>query len=220
MSEHPIIFTGEMVRAILEERKTQTRRVITHLYDGAWCLDPDDNDEDKQRLVEACLYGKPGDTLWVRETWWQETPLAVEGRKHWLVGYDATPECYKRVPFGIENWQKATYHTDANAALARQEWESFVQWKKKPSIHLPRWASRITLEVVKVRVERVQDISYEDAEAEGAPIDGGTLVKNHRLGFARLWDSINAKRGYGWDANPYVWVIQFQLAQKGIPSIK
>jgi hypothetical protein len=87
----------------------------------------------------------------------------------------------------------------------------------RPSIHMPRWASRITLEVVAVRVERVQDITEADARAEGiaayVEYGGGsveTLIQGNRHSFRELWDSINASRGYGWDANPFVWVVEFQ----------
>ena len=94
-------------------------------------------------------------------------------------------------------------------------------WRKLPSIFMPRWASRLTLRITSVRVERVQDITEEDARAEGAsrshqgdrphfsrhPVPNDT----HRLGFVHIWDSINAGRGFGWDANPWVWVIGFEV---------
>jgi hypothetical protein len=94
--------------------------------------------------------------------------------------------------------------------------------KWRPSIFMPRWASRITLKITDVRVERLQDISEDSAMAEGAQKYGETPdgellfdVGSYRYGFKLLWDSINAKRGYGWDANPYVWVIEFRRVEGG-----
>jgi hypothetical protein len=80
---------------------------------------------------------------------------------------------------------------------------------------MPRWASRITLEITDIRVERLQDITEEDAEAEGSKLDGGTapeICYTYRYGFSKLWDSLNAKRGFSWESNPWVWVIGFKEA--------
>ena len=166
--ERPIIFSGEMVRAILDGRKTQTRRVI------------------KPQRDYCCLYGKPGDRLWVRETWCLGDDL--DGNEAIYFRADAPPGDYI--------------------------------WS--PSIHMHREASRITLEVTDVRVERVQEISADDAEAEGIPthVVEHTFRKCYRGAgeraakrieyFSRLWDNLNAKRGYGWDANPWVWVVAFR----------
>ena len=201
MTEHPIIFTGEMVRAILDGRKTQTRRVIK-LRDGSL---PDDCDipahEGKyigdyimdfsktfpQWQQLDCPYGHPGDRLWVRETW-----MPLIGRN-------------------FEPTNQFVYKTDG--------WESKdkdykVGWKS--SSFMPRSASRITLEIVSVRVERVQEISDTDMGAEGSPAYNTLL----REVFINLWNSFNAKRGYGWDVNPYVWVIEFKrLEEYGKSSI-
>ncbi len=188
--ERPILFSGEMVRAILEGRKTQTRRVVKPqpcemnvwhgaIYDG-------EIDLDKTPCMESrsCPYGVPGDRLWVRETFCTGS------------FYDCFQEdgaiCYRATAGN-------TTETDCAA------------WR--PSIHMPRHASRITLEVTSVRVERVQNISEEDAKEEGVehfliPPDGGSAP--HIEGFRKLWDSINAKRGFGWAANPWVFVIEFR----------
>lgn len=182
MKERPILFSGEMVRAILEGRKTMTRRVIKPQPAGEWAAPG----------KTACPYGQPGDRLWVRETWrktnWTDEPNRGEWRVFW----------------------RATEKEDSrNNGL----------WR--PSIHMPRWASRILLEVVSVRVERVQDISEEDARAEGVEwqnerpcwvnyLDREDWSPTARDSFRTLWDSINAKRGYGWDANPWVWVVEFK----------
>ena len=193
MKERGIIFSAPMVRAILENRKTMTRRVvkpqpphsciytINGNYSHALCLGP--NGEfvpPTARSIDhrlPCPYGVPGDRLFVKERAMRAELL------------------------------------DMNAALL-----------KRPSIHMPRWASRITLEITAVRVERLQDINTDDAKAEGLrPIIGctGTInawqspaVDRGRAlavdAFADLWDSINAKRGFGWDANPWVWVVSFR----------
>jgi hypothetical protein len=199
MSDHPIIFNGAMVRAILDGRKTMTRRVcIPRHHDRKPCEhytpDGEGNDVIMSRHCEhgsegrSCPYGGPGDRLWVRETW----ARCVH-----------SPDCTGR-------YFRADGEHNDGAKIDR--------WR--PSIHMPRWASRLTLEVVAVRVERVRDITEDDARAEGAElvlkdgrairdIDGGDGW-DYRLAFSELWDSINAKRGYGWAVNPFVWVVTFR----------
>lgn len=191
MKEHPIIFSGPMVRAILEGRKTMTRRVVKPSVKcctvGAYTTDsgsakPVNVQEDGDPWTDiSCPYGQPGDRLWVRETWTE-----CDG-----VFYAATD-------------------TRPGMNGIPQAW--------RPSIFIPRWASRITLEVTDVRVERVQDISDEDAVREGTFVNQnaiGVQLTNRdetipRAVFADLWDSINAKRGYSWEANPWVWIIEFK----------
>jgi hypothetical protein len=167
MNERPILFSGEMVRAILEGRKTQTRRVI----------------KPQLRINYKCPYGQPGDRLWVRETW----------------------QCFK--PNTEEIINPNTVNIRALAYRATNEWRG----KWRPSIHMPRWASRITLEITAVRVERLQDIGEVDAMREGDP----TCENTHIDWFRALWDSINAKRGYSWESNPWVWVVEFQRIREG-----
>lgn len=184
--ERPILFSGPMVRAILEGRKTQTRRVVNHQsYFPAnrqtWPLDA--NGLGAPGAI-SCPYGNPGQRLWVRETW-QPGP-------------------------------------DDSVAYRASDDMNHNQWK--PSIFMPRWASRITLEVTDVRVERVQAISRLDIVAEGWPHDERQALQIAQViaglddeviddasieWFADLWDSINAKRGYSWESNPWVWVITF-----------
>lgn len=195
MSERPIIFSTEMVRAILEGRKTQTRRVIkVPWYYGKRVqpFDPYYVEEDGKLLYqdaygdfhpieEICPYGQPGDILWVRETW-----------------------CEAGV-FGC-----AYKATDTLPVSAKNGW--------RPSIHMPRQAARLFLFVKNVRAERLQDITEEDARAEGAikayPTTEGYYLEDpqatYKGGFSALWDSIYAKRGYGWEANPWVWVVEFE----------
>ncbi|MDD5397412.1 MAG: hypothetical protein PHW24_05170 [Candidatus Moranbacteria bacterium] len=176
MKEHPILFSGEMVWAILEGRKTQTRRVIKPQpnklkTEQGLLFAQYPNDEYWYGL--KCNYGYAGDHLWVRESW---RPL------------DDDISVSKLGP-GDTIYYRADYVGEA------------LDGKWRPSIHMPRWASRITLEIVNVRVERVQDISEEDAEAEGTKsIDS----------FHILWDIINHARDYGWETNPWVWKICFK----------
>ncbi len=192
----PIIFNTEMVRAILGGRKTQTRRVIK--IDDApenWKISIAGTSIVRTEPYDVKLprYAA-GDILWVRETWCKngETYLYKAGCPH----------------------------------LQDNMW---IKWR--PSIFMPKEACRIKLRVTNVRVERLQDITEEDAIAEGInwldeacysnngwtptfydPDSGGSPV--FRDGFTALWDSINAKRGYGWDTNPWVWVIEFERVEK------
>ena len=187
MKERPILFKAEMVQAILGGRKTQTRRVVKlSLPDGV---------QAHQVRLDRCPYGIPGDWLWVRETW-------VEGPG------DGTPYLYRAdadtdgtVPY-LSGGAGGFGGGVSNANISR--------WK--PSIHMPRWASRITLEVTNVRVERLQRISEDDAMAEGIyPItDSLSNCNGARYYFQSLWDSINAKLGHSWESNPFVWVVEFK----------
>lgn len=205
MKERPILFSGPMVRAILEGRKTQTRRVVKRQYVNVDKLDS----YTEEMQLRHCPYGVPGDRLWVRETY-----LYDDCR------YDRGP-MPKTAPAG---WQDAFYYR-ADGECCQQipecaccELDGKTPWR--PSIFMPRWASRITLEITDVRVQRLQDISEDDAQAEGAEhgnlagvdvdIDGAVWNGAYRRGFHRLWDHINAKRGFGWDKNPWVWALTFK----------
>lgn len=193
MKERPILFSAPMVRAILEGRKTMTRRAIKPQQMGMLRIAADvgecsrfmDNgylhDNDLSYIKDFCPYGRIGDRLWVRETFAE----ALDGS--FLYRADKMYDGMKRGDFS---------------------------WKWKPSIFMPRKASRIILEITNIRVERLNDISEEDARAEGA---GGERYSGqgfnhciHREAFRTLWDSINDKRGYGFDANPWVWVVNFE----------
>jgi len=202
--EHPIIFNGPMVRAILAGRKTQTRRVMKPQPDPDGKVDVGEIGSTRGfayvrgsrggRCTKIpCPYGQPGDRLWVRETWALTDQAGYHEADAWPV-----------------------YRADD------PDWETMEGWRWRPSIHMPRWASRITLEITDVHVERLQDISAGDAAAEG--VDGVVSVAiTHdpvpsRNAFRVLWDSINAKRGYGWDANPWVWVIEFRVLHSQQPS--
>ena len=184
MKERPVLFSATMVRAILDGRKTQTRRIVKQKHlpflenitgnflDGKWDQRP-------------FPYGKPGDRLWVRETF--------------------------------------CYHDDLAMYLYKADDVTCCKWK--PSIHMPRIASRILLEVVNVRVERLNDISEEDAIAEGinlpSPYVGigmdGEVIESETISwmpsdyYKELWESINVPGS--WDLNPWVWVVEFKVLE-------
>lgn len=187
----PILFAGAMVRGILADRKTMTRRILKPQPDERlWpILARHPNQISMTRW-------RGGDRLWVRETWGclaADHPLAISGRK---------PTKGDEIIYRADPWSAAQW------APGLPSQGSFV-WR--PSIHMPRWASRITLEVTAVRVERLQDISEADAIAEGAepilvPPDGGSSP--HIEGFRELWTHINGADS--WSANPWVSVTTFQ----------
>jgi hypothetical protein len=242
VKERGILFSGPMVRAILTGVKTQTRRIVKpqphprHYLQPMWGTSPDghefgekdvwcevgpdypDGDDDERR----CPHGAPGDRLWVKETW------AVIHDYHQDIGEaEAMRDARERMP-----WAGIAYRAAANGGHAESH---RVGDRWRPSIYMPRWASRIALEVTSVRVERLQDLGEEDAIAEGItmvpfyPDSGFPLSKGFMLGeddgkapldpsaqkvFERLWDSINAKRA-PWASNPWVWVIEFKRIEQG-----
>lgn len=186
-----MIFSGEFVKAILENRKTQTRRVIWQQPIDILPMKANDKWITLQTVnpnhgrVIKCRFGIPRDRIWVRETFCDLGGGSMPGR----VLYKATFD-------------------DLTAEMMRQSGHGMPIWK--PSIHMPRWASRITLEVVNVVVERVQDISEEGAIYEGMEPKEPNHVVSAKYRFAKFWDSINLKRGFGWDSNCWVWVIEFK----------
>lgn len=218
MKERPILFSAPMVRAILAGQKTQTRRVIPVKWSR--CLDFEEHN-DRVVAVRDCPYGQPGNRLWVRESF-LTYPKEITQKK-WREGADTWPTV---------GGEPMVYAAD-NAYVDLKEFG----WIAKPSIHMPRWASRITLEVVSVRVEQINDISPADIEAEGVRMIGisrfgsklysvdpdATPEQHYKKGsksydtqvmcYWDLWNSINAKRGYGWDMNPWVWVIEFKRVE-------
>jgi hypothetical protein len=213
MKERPILFSAEMVRALLDGRKTQTRRVAKLNAAGRvklpgsphnWhCEDPD--------AALACPYGQPGDRLWVRETWQQFWKEEIPAERYSQQGRSGSPS---RRP----ETMRVVYRADGEISQHPEYGEAI--WR--PSIHMPRWASRILLEITNVRVERVQEISDLDARAEGLEAQasgcgwqvGDKFHSGHSVDcFSKLWDSINAARGFGWDVNPWVWVIEFRRAE-------
>lgn len=220
-NEKPILFSAPMVRAILADTKTQTRRVVNvdHLEKQRGTLSIDGWQKGDIEVAEWRdlakhwnPYGQPGEHLWVRETWRTEVHTG-EWKK---IGYRATDT--------NEACQPAT-----NMPEFERLWEKHQDhWR--PSIFMPRWASRITLEIVSVRIERLQDISADDARAEGMRDDMIHLTGNGRAIMARKYDVYNGDRpsrdeiaiahyrgiwesinGHGsWEKNPWVWVIEFR----------
>ena len=205
MKESPILFSAPMVRALLAGTKTQTRRIVK-ARDLEWMdvhqgLREPDN-------AERCPYGQPGGRgfLWVRETW-------AEVPRH-------EPRTDEDLPWR-EDGRILVYAADLQWSGARQFLcaDGVLRWAKperwRPSIHMPRWASRITLEVTGVRVERLQDIDLADALAEGISDTGALILDsagNEQGGpiaeYAVLWEQINGPGS--WAANPWVWVISFK----------
>ena len=195
--ERPILFSGPMVRAILQGRKTQTRRVVKGLPYAALAFaeftaaDPSGfwgfGHANNPIHCIYCPYGEPGDRLWVRETFstWH----------HGCQWHDCTRE--GRSKQSCSNlFYRATHHFPDDD----QRWV--------PSIFMPRWASRITLEITGVRVERLQDITEADAIAEGCQCAGVPASLTNRGAFAKLWELINGTDS--WAANPWVWIVKFQ----------
>ena len=201
MKERPIAFSPEMVRAILDGRKTMTRRVVkpqsdgdglSKLIDGPWI--------DTSERVFPCPHGVPGDKLWVRET------CA-------FVECDSTPSGIPIDPFVV-------YFADGASLEALRHHGYFVE-RWTPSRFMPRRASRILLEIEDIRVERVQEISGQDVQDEGVadslafgknnPVSRQNWERAQHRAFARLWNTIHkAKPEHQWDANPFVWVISFR----------
>jgi hypothetical protein len=225
MKTRPILFSGPMVRALLDGSKTQTRRVYKAKNGGIW---PNKNDIPGMRqILRNCPYGQPGDRLWVRETW--QGPLLAE--------FETDADADWHMPSHIHQYQDhkhCAYAADGGPAPEFVDAEDNLQQRWRPSIHMPRWASRITLEVTGVRVERLQGISEVDAMAEGVvecpipaddegprrigymvgPDDGKSgLTVTAREAYRGLWESINGPES--WEASPWVWVVEFKRVEGG-----
>lgn len=196
MKERPILFSGPMVRALLDGKKTQTRRIVKPQPDTMY--EYKNNPElleflhpvtsgtySRKTFTQLCKFGQIGDRLWVRETWCNYPMAGNDGDS--AVIYRATNDC---IPPG--------------------------RWR--PSIFMARSDSRITLEITGVRVERVQDISENDAIAEGAQCAGFPASLTNRGAFGQLWQKINGPES--WAANPWVWCIEFRKVEagNGMPS--
>lgn len=230
MKARPILFSGPMVRALLDGTKTQTRRVVKSIVpDGktiGFChyvptgystadQRPDGGPGGCDCRPIPCPYGLPGDLLWVRETW----------------------ACYRRTSYEYDEWEqvataaeRAEYSGTLSPVYAADKQNYPEQWH--PSIHMPRWASRLTLEITDVRVERLQDISTEDAVAEGIErtgpqtfrsyTSGGEIVAPRdgdaaRVSYFTLWQSINGMESY--QSNPFVWVIEFTVHKCNVDAL-
>jgi len=225
MRERPILLNAEMVRAVLDGRKTQTRRIIQspaknmqangqkvidyrepgdkwygdHVFSmrnqsGTWC------DYTKEQFLAKCPFGAVGDRLWVRESFYEHG--------HWQGGGYDPEDSY------FVSDKQVLYPADGIQRPSERKRDDF--WRSRPSIHMPRWASRITLEITGVRVERLQDITNQDAMAEGighlyAYDESQPTPKDATRRFAELWQSIYGEES--WQANPWVWVIEFKRVE-------
>nr|WP_301290861.1 hypothetical protein [Robbsia andropogonis] len=196
-----------MVRAILDGRKTQTRRVVKLNVTGRaqrgkrqWHIDDPD-------AVLACPYGQPGDRLWVRETW------------RGIVDINPPDE---PLEFSVARYVPEQKYCRRVEYLATHDRDGKL-WR--PPLHMPRWASRILLEITDVRVERLQNCTQSDAVDEGIERSRASFMPHgFRLydkpgnvygtdpieSYRSLWDILNAARGYGWDTNPWVWIVSFK----------
>lgn len=198
MKERSIICSGESVRAILEDRKTMTRRVIKESVSLGHKIFNGDIKPHTPMINHKGIWLKPsewsphgiiGDRLWVKEAF----------------GY------YSSNPFFRSYNGDIIYKADNPVRLPN------LCLIFQTPIFMPRWASRILLEITAIRAERLQEITYEDILAEGwnvktsLPITDKTAGEDARLWYRDFWDSLNAKKGYGWDKNPWVWVIAFKV---------
>lgn len=211
MKERPISFSAPMVRAILPGTKTQTRRVAKSCQNAKWqagqcgILDPGPTRWNIGGIAVACPYGKPGDRLWVREAHYRfghwepiKDQRTKTGRQKWKFVADTTDVRYnENAP---ESFRKGMHATDPETPA----------WHKRLARFMPRQYSRITLEITKIRVERLNDISEADAMAEGVDWKpyAGLASRTAKKLYAELWESLN---GLGsWSENHWVWVIEFK----------
>ncbi len=208
MKERPILFSTGMVRAILSGKKTMSRRVIkpqptininsfqykNHVY-------PCTEEQFKGGVLEYCPYGKIGDRLWVRETFVLEDPreytsdIVIPEDRPVKMSYSKEDGTQYRIP----HYRATEPEPHIIPDNLRDGSDDRTRWK--PAIFMPRWASRLVLEITQLRVERLQKITDEDVLKEGI-----TLQED----FKALWNSINVERGFGWNKNPWVWVIEFK----------
>ncbi|EPO7863153.1 TPA: hypothetical protein ACVGMO_001172 [Pseudomonas aeruginosa] len=221
MKERPILFTGPMVRAILEGRKTVTRRVVKPPPDFLGSMvDPNTPFKTLDAGLHAritCPYGEPGDRLWVRETW---TDVNMCGAPALAYRADEDIRDLMEEPGFLDDRGAFNYDDPRVKPYPFACWYAELdQARWRPSIHMPRWASRILLEITAVRVERLQDISEEQALAEGvrgepcdharqACADIGCWGDTAKGAFGFLWESLNGEGS--WVANPWVWVVEFK----------
>lgn len=229
--ERPILFSGEMVRAILDGRKTMTRRVVkpqpvevntgNELRGWVWLgrrspfdsVDSIHCNDFAEQIAARCPYGNAGDRLWVRESFQ-------------IYHEDGAGGLSVICPTGARDRDGVVkYMADSTETQADREAHGTLSWR--PSIHMPRDASRLTLEITEVRVERIQDATREDAVAEGVEgwgyqdsYTGDCDGQHPEEVFRDLWNTLNEKRGYGWDVNPWVWVIGFRRIEQNDVSVE
>lgn len=206
MTGKPIIFSTDMIRALLAGAKTQTRRIAKLNASGRVGIGGRNWHTADHDAVKACPYGATGGLMWVRETWAPQRGF---------------PHSLGRI------WYRATDGENIGKQFPMSWLEREKKWR--PSIHMPRWASRLTLRLTDVRVQRLQEISEEDAKAEGVDMQFRTVVmrpdkgpdyhipNSYRGGYANLWSNIHGPDS--WAANPYVWCLSFEVIQKNIDEV-
>ena len=233
MKERGMIFNAEMVRAILDGRKTQTRRIMkvqpehselglrrvveskNGIDDGKYFWSQSDATGLKSRSKPfACPFGTVGDRIWVRETWWQAGQSHARYPDDDEYGWYGSRRVFYAADGNPPNEPNDHYPKGLRGGKFSAAKPNHL-WRKRPSIHMPRWASRILLEITDVRVERLSAISEEDAGKEGYPADpapyGGEMDK--WLWFRQLWDGIYPEQSF--KHNPWVWVIEFKRIEGG-----
>lgn len=239
VKERPIIFSGEMVKAILDGKKTMTRRAVktqprdecTEIATSACFGHVEYRSTSEDRQTQSilakikCPYGKIGDRLWVRETW---APVNSCGES--ALAYKADNEiiCLSENEEFLDEYGTLNYTDPRLAKYAFADWAddlvNGVEGAWKSPITMPRWASRILLEITDIRVERLNDISGADAVKEGivSMTQSYPWQDEHSLSspisyevrlFTKLWNDINAKKGNPWSSNPWVWVVEFKVVE-------
>ncbi|AUY01261.1 hypothetical protein [Escherichia coli] len=204
MTERGMIFNADMVRALLDGRKTQTRRPIKwkqtrfteigEREDGSkwpWSEDA----EHACDFWHPCPFGAVGDRIWVRETWSSDFANYYPNDRVWYAA-----DNNRRLDIEVVDGVRGIYSPESDV---------HVPFRWRPSIHMPRWAGRILLEITDVRVERLRSMSQDDARAEGVIAASGPMEAG--LAFRELWDSIYGEES--WQANPWVWVITFRRVE-------
>lgn len=225
MKERGMIFNAEMVRAILDGRKTQTRRIIKPqpvMYEPGQSVHVSDMINDALR----CPLGKPGDRLWVRETWGVVSHALDDSGRIIDWNPDRPATSLHEMPFGQGYYSgHAIYRADGTFTWGDDDGNGeYSRWH--PSIHMPRAACRILLEITNIRIARLNDISEADAVTEGIPLAGELLPEypgtyltprgdfaTAKVAFQRLWEFVCGEES--WKANPWVWVIEFKRIEGG-----
>ena len=211
--ERPIIFSAPMIRAILAGRKMQTRRVVKPQPD--WIRPAVGLDGVAHGYCGSgptggirCPYGVPGDRLWVKEAF----VIGYPAEDGYLITTDADGNDIDEQVWYRATEPEFTWLDDDGGMTGKVPWKS--------PLFMPRWASRITLEITEVRVERVQSISEADVRAEGIEWNEGPFRvghTNHISAFKSSWDKLNGPRGFPWESNPWVWVLSFRRIEEGGP---
>lgn len=195
MTEKPIIFSTPMVRALLDGRKTQTRRLATRFSPTDYKLR---EFRDGRAVFDLAREPKRKEILGMLPSWGVNCPFAVD-----------------------RLWVRETFAISGNGYYFRTDVDGTVRHSWRPAIHMPRSVARLFLDVARVRIEPLQSISDADGQAEGIdsddyppPPDDADYVFDYRAAYAALWDSLNAKRA-PWASNPWVWVVEFRVARNG-----